>query len=122
MSLIAIRGATTVVQDNPEQIKSACLEMVQEILHKNNIEKEEDIVMIFLTMTSDLRSLNASSAIRQGMNWKHVPFFTSQEPEITGMLPFCIRILIQCNLPASQAEVKHIYLNEAIKLRPDLIS
>ena len=121
MSLVAIRGATTVAQDNPEQIRSACLEMVQEILHKNNIE-EEDLVMIFLTMTSDIRSLNASSAIRQGMNWKHVPFFTSQEPEITGMLPLCIRILIQCNLPASQAEVKHIYLNEATRLRPDLIS
>lgn len=122
MSLVAIRGATTVTQDTPEEIKSACLEMVQTILHKNNIEKEEDLVMIFLTMTSDIRSLNASSAIRQGMNWKHVPFFTSQEPEITGMLPLCIRILIQCNLPASQAEVKHIYLNEATKLRPDLIS
>ena len=122
MSLVAIRGATTVAEDNPEQIRSVCLEMVQAILHKNNIEKEEDLVMIFLTMTSDIRSLNASSAIRQGMNWKHVPFFTSQEPEITGMLPLCIRILIQCNLPVSQAEVKHIYLNEATKLRPDLIS
>ena len=32
MSLVAIRGATTVAQDNPEQIRSACLEMVQEIL------------------------------------------------------------------------------------------
>ena len=108
MSLVAIRGATTVAQDNPEQIRSACLEMVQEILNKNSIEKEENIVMIFLTMTSDIRSLNASSAIRQGMNWKHVPFFTSQEPEITGMLPLCIRILIQCNLPASQADISKI--------------
>lgn len=122
MGIVAIRGATTVDHDNPDEIKSACLAMVQEILQKNNMEKEEDIVMVFLTMTSDIKSLNASSAIRQGMNWKHVPFFTSQEPEINGMLPRCIRILIQSTLPISQSEVKHVYLNEAIKLRLDLVS
>ena len=57
--------------------------MVKQIIEKNNIKPETDIVMLFLTMTSDLRSFNASSAIRQGMDWQHVPFFTSQEPEIT---------------------------------------
>lgn len=121
MGLVAIRGATTVASDDPESITVACLAMVREILGKNNIE-EKDLVMVFLTMTSDLRSLNASSAIRNGMEWKHVPFFTSQEPEIDGMLPRCIRILIQCNLEVSQSQVRHVYLNEATKLRPDLVS
>ncbi len=122
MSIVAIRGATTVKEDQPEEIRAACLEMVQELLSKNGIKSEQDIVMIFLTMTSDIQSLNASSAIRQGMGWKHVPFFTSQEPEIKGMLPRCIRILVQANLELNQAELKHIYLNEATKLRPDLVS
>ncbi|NQY78787.1 MAG: chorismate mutase [Candidatus Caenarcaniphilales bacterium] len=120
MGLVAIRGATTVNVDSAEEIKSASVEMVKQIIEKNNIKPESDIVMLFLTMTSDLRSLNASSAIRTGMGWQHIPFFTSQEPEIDGMLSKCIRILVQCNLPVEQEEVKHIYLGEAANLRPDL--
>ena len=120
MGLVAIRGATTVNADTAEEIKAASVEMVKQIIEKNNIKPETDIVMLFLTMTSDLRSFNASSAIRQGMDWQHVPFFTSQEPEIDGMLQRCIRILIQCNLPVEQENVQHIYLGEAANLRPDL--
>lgn len=120
MGLVAIRGATTVISDTAEEIKIASLEMVKEIIKRNNIKPESDIVMLFLTMTSDLRSFNASSAIRQGMGWQHIPFFTSQEPEIEGMLSRCIRVLVQCNLAVEQEEVKHIYLGEAANLRPDL--
>ncbi len=120
MGLVAIRGATTVNADTAEEIKAASVEMVKEIIEKNNIKAESDIVMLFLTMTSDLKSLNASSAIRTGMGWQHIPFFTSQEPEIEGMLARCIRVLVQCNLPVKQEEVKHVYLGEAVNLRPDL--
>ena len=120
MGLVAIRGATTVNVDSAEEIKAASLEMIKQIIEKNNIKPEADIVMLFLTMTSDLTSLNASSAIRQGMGWQHIPFFTSQEPQIDGMLARCVRLLVQCNLPVEQAEVKHVYLGEAANLSPDL--
>lgn len=120
MRLVAIRGATTVKTDSEEEIRTAAVELVKQIIEKNDIKPESDIVMMFLTMTSDLRSFNASSAIRQGMNWQHVPFFTSQEPEIKGMLSHCIRILVQCNLSVAQENVKHVYLGEAANLRPDL--
>ena len=120
MNLVVIRGATTVIEDNPEKIQAASVEMVKQIILKNNINPDSDIVMTFLTMTSDLQSLNASSAIRKGMNWTQIPFFTSQEPDIQGMLPRCIRILLQCQLPVKQENVTHVYLGEAAKLRPDL--
>lgn len=119
MQAIAIRGATTVTANNAEDIKSASVAMVQQIVKDNNIDPE-NIIMIFLTMTSDLTAYNASAAIRLGMNWADVPFFTSQEPEIVGGLAKCIRILIQVQSDKHRSEVKHVYIGGAASLRPDL--
>ncbi len=119
MQPIAIRGATTVTANSAEEIKHASVELAKTIIQENNISPE-NIIMVFLTMTADLTAFNASAAIRLGLNWSDVPFFTSQEPEIEGMLPLCIRILIQVQSDMDKSKVKHIYLGEAAKLRPDL--
>ena len=87
MQPIAIRGATTVSSNSAEEIKSASVELVKAIVEQNHIQ-EENIIMVFLTMTDDLTAYNASSAIRIGMNWNLVPFFTSQDQRIDGMLSF----------------------------------
>lgn len=119
MHPIAIRGATTVNFNDAEEIKKASVTMTRSVVEENNI-RPEDIIMVFLTMTADLTAYNAASAIRLGLNWQDVPFFTSQEPTIDGMLPRCIRILIQCHSDKQKSEVRHVYLGEAAKLRPDL--
>ena len=119
MQPIAIRGATTVSSNSAEEIKSASVELVKAIVEQNQIQ-EENIIMVFLTMTDDLTAYNASSAIRIGMNWNLVPFFTSQEPRIDGMLAFCIRVLIQVHTDKSRDQVKHVYLGQAANLRPDI--
>lgn len=119
MHSIAIRGATTVAANAADEIKRASVELVQTIVKQNDI-REEDIIMVFLTMTDDLTAYNASSAIRIGLEWNSVPFFTSQEPNIDGMLPRCIRILVQCESDKSRDQIKHVYLGEAAKLRPDI--
>ncbi len=115
----AIRGAITVNQDNADEIRSACKELVSMIVRDNDL-KPEDIITVFITITDDLKSLNPSAAIRTAFAWNDVPFFTSQEPNIIGMLPRCIRILIQCYSKRGKSEIRHIYLREAAKLRPDL--
>lgn len=119
MNLVAIRGATTTEKNNAEMIKTASVEMVKKIVQENNVN-QEDIVMVFLTMTADLTAYNASAAIRIGMDWSDVPFFTSQEPNIDGMLERCIRVLIQCKSTKAKQDIKHVYLNKALSLRPDL--
>ncbi len=119
MHPIAIRGAITIEHNSAEEIKVAALQLIKEIIKENNIATS-DIIMVFLTMTDDLTAYNASSAIRLGMHWDDVPFFTSQEPNIDGMLERCIRILLQCNSNKSKTEIKHIYLGKAAALRPDL--
>lgn len=119
MQAVAIRGAITVNQNTADEIKKASLELIQSISDSNLINSE-DIIMVFITMTADLTAYNAASAIRLGMNWQDVPFFTSQEPHIEGGLNKCIRVLVQINTDKSKSEIKHVYLGEAAKLRPDL--
>ncbi len=119
MNVVAIRGANTVDTNDAELIKIASVEMVKKIVDENQINKD-DIVMVFLTMTSDLTAYNAAAAIRVGMAWNDVPFFTSQEPNIDGMLARCVRVLIQYKTTKTKTEIKHIYLGKAAALRPDL--
>jgi chorismate mutase len=116
---LAIRGATTVNSNNAEDIKTASLELIQKIVQENSIEAN-DIIMLFITMTNDLTSYNAASAIRLGMNWSEVPFFTSQEPHIDGGLEKCIRVLVQIQSAKNKSDIKHVYLGKAAALRPDL--
>lgn len=37
-----------------------------------------------------------------------------------GSLPLCIRLMVTVNTDKSQREMRHVYLNEASQLRPDL--
>jgi chorismate mutase len=119
MKAVAIRGAVTVDKNEAEEIKSATVGMVQQIIEKNKFA-QEDIVMVFMTMTTDLTAYNASAAIRLGMGWDDVPFFTSLEPDVDGGLKKCIRVLIQIQSDKAKDQINHVYLGEAAKLRPDL--
>lgn len=120
MRQIAIRGATTTGENSKEAIDKASLELVQEIAKLNDDLRAENITTVFITMTEDLTARNASTAVRSGMDWDHVPFFTSQEPNTEGALPLCIRVLIHYYTEKKQSEIQHVYLNEATRLRPDL--
>ena len=42
------------------------------------------------------------------------------EMDVPGAMPLCIRVLMHVNTDIPQQIVKHIYQNEAVKLRPDL--
>lgn len=119
MKTVAIRGAVTVEKNESEAIKTATVDMVKQIIDKNKFT-QEDIVMVFMTMTADLTAYNASAAIRLGMGWDDVPFFTSLEPDVDGSLRRCIRVLIQISSEKARDQIHHVYLGEAAKLRPDL--
>ncbi len=119
MKAVAIRGAVTVDVNSVDAIKSATVGMAKQIIEKNGF-LQDDIVMVFMTMTSDLTAYNASAALRLGLGWDDVPFFTSLEPDIDGGLKRCIRILIQVQSEKSKDQIEHVYLGEAAKLRPDL--
>jgi chorismate mutase len=51
-----------------------------------------------------------------------VPLLNFTEIGVPGRLEKCIRVLVHVNTSRSQAEMVHVYLREAVSLRPDLVA
>ena len=121
MPMRGIRGATTVVADDPEFIRQATCELLEAILHENSGIQLEDIASVFFTTTEDLVSTYPAFAARQ-MGWNLVPMLCAREIPVPGSLPLCIRVLIHWNTDREQAAIRHVYQRKAVQLRPDLIT
>jgi chorismate mutase len=116
----AIRGATTVERDTPDQIRHATRELLETIVTRNGITSADVISAIF-TVTHDLTSEFPAHAARE-LGWFDVPLLCTLEIPVPGSLPRCIRVLLHVESPASRAEMRHVYLHDARSLRPDLAS
>jgi chorismate mutase len=119
MKVRGIRGAITVSGDHAEEICEATLLLLNTIAEENKIDTE-DLASVFFSMTPDLHSAFPAKFSRNIPDWENVPLFCMQELEIEGGLPKCIRVLLHWNTDRSQKEIHHVYLRDAIKLRPDL--
>jgi chorismate mutase len=115
-----IRGATTVDRDDAETILSATEELVRELVVANAIVPE-DVASALFTVTPDLRAEFPAAAARR-MGWTMVPLLNFTEIGVPGRLPRCIRVLVHVNTERTQNEMVHVYLREAVALRPDLVS
>ncbi|MFO0917993.1 MAG: chorismate mutase [Planctomycetaceae bacterium] len=121
MTVRGIRGATSVASDHPELILAATRELLQEMLRANKIESFDDIVSVIFTTTPDLVSTFPAEAAR-AIGMRQVPLLCASEIAVPGSLGRCIRVLLHVNTETSQAEISHIYLNDAKRLRPDVTS
>ena len=119
MTIRGIRGATTATQDNPEAILEATKQLLLTICKANPTLRSEDIASAMFTLSSELKSVYPARAARE-IGWNAVPLMCAQEIPVPGGLSKCIRVLLHWNTPLSQADIKHIYLREAVQLRPDL--
>uniref|UniRef100_A0A7C5RFC6 Chorismate mutase AroH n=1 Tax=Thermus caliditerrae TaxID=1330700 RepID=A0A7C5RFC6_9DEIN len=116
-----IRGAITVEEDTPEAIHGATRELLLKMLEMNGIRSHEELAAIIFTVTEDLTSAFPAEAARQiGMH--RVPLLSAREVPVPGSLPRVIRVLALWNADIPQEAVKHVYLREAVRLRPDLES
>ncbi|WP_268623571.1 chorismate mutase [Paenibacillus alvei] len=116
-----IRGATTVTRNDAEEILHATTKLLQEIDAQNTVQPEQ-IANIWITMTEDLNATFPARAIRAMEGWDLVPLMCAIEIPVKGSLPLCIRLMVTINTDKEQHEIRHVYLNEAIALRPDLSS
>jgi chorismate mutase len=121
MPIRGIRGATTVTADEPDLILQATRELLEEILSENEGMQPEDVASAIFTMTDDLVSTFPAQGARQ-MGWGLVPMLCAREIPVPNSLPRVIRVLVHWNTDVSQDEITHVYLREAIKLRPDLVA
>jgi chorismate mutase len=121
MAIRGVRGATTVSADEPDLILEATRELLEAILDANENMKPEDVGSAFFTVTDDLASTFPAQAARQ-MGWSLVPMVCAREIPVPGSLPRAIRVLVHWNTDVLQNEIRHVYLRDAIKLRPDLVA
>jgi chorismate mutase len=119
MTTRGIRGAITVEADQPELIISATQELLGAIIKANPDLQIEEVASAIFTMTEDMASVHPALAARR-MGWGYVPMLCAREIPVPGSLPRCIRVLIEWNTNSPQANIRHVYLREAVSLRPDL--
>lgn len=115
-----VRGATTVDSDDREEILRATRELLALMVRRNGIAST-DVASATFTVTADLKSEFPALAARQ-LGWLDVPMLCGYEIAVPGSLPRCIRILLLWNTDKSQADIEHIYVRAAVRLRPDLSS
>ncbi len=119
MPVRGIRGATT-CDANPQSVLNATSELLQAILAANPSLQTADIASAWFTVTPDLQVVHPARAARD-LGWTDVPLMCGLEIDVPGSLPRCVRVLIHWNTDLPQTAIQHIYLREAVKLRPDLV-
>lgn len=118
MSCRGVRGATTVHANTRDEILTATRQMLALIIRRNEIDSE-DVGSAIFTVTPDLNAEFPALAARQ-LGWLDVPLLCTNEIDVPGGLARCIRVLINWNTPKSQQEIFHVYIKDAVRLRPDL--
>jgi chorismate mutase len=121
MPIRGIRGAITVTADQPDLILHATRELLEAILGANLDMKSEDVASVLFTVTDDLTSTFPAQGARE-MGWGLVPMLCAREIPVPGSLPRVIRVLVHWNTELPQSDITHVYLREAVKLRPDLVA
>lgn len=111
-----IRGATTVAENSREAILAATRELLALIAERNEVAVE-DIASVFFTVTEDLDAEHPALAARQ-LGWHDVALLCAREIPVPGSLGRVIRVLLHVNTTKSLAEIRHVYLREAVALRP----
>ena len=112
-----VRGATTVVENDAREILAATRELLAMMIRLNGIESE-DVASAVFTTTPDLNAVFPATAARQ-LGWMSVPLLCGHEMGVPDSLSRCVRILLHWNTVRSQDAIHHVYLKEAVQLRPD---
>lgn len=116
----ALRGATTVDADAPDQIASSTVELLTEMFDRNGVD-HDDLISIWFTATEDLVSAFPATAARS-IGLGDVPLLCAREIPVPGSMPRCIRVLAHLHTERTRDELHHVYLRDAASLRDDLPS
>ncbi|NLY43845.1 MAG: chorismate mutase [Clostridiaceae bacterium] len=119
MVVRAIRGAITADQNSREEIIAKTKQLLKDMIELNEVDVS-NVISIFFTCTKDLDAVFPAVAARE-LGLTNIPLMCANEMDVPGSLPKCIRILLSFNTDKSLDEIKHVYLGEAKKLRPDLV-
>jgi chorismate mutase len=113
-----VRGATTADANTREDILTATRQLLALMIRVNGIQPQ-DVGSAVFSLTRDLDAEFPALAARQ-LGWLDVPLLCTYEVNVPGSLQRCVRILVHWNTDKAQDEITHIYIKDAVRLRPDL--
>nr|WP_254179275.1 MULTISPECIES: chorismate mutase [Cytobacillus] len=114
-----VRGAVTVDKNSESEILEATEMLIRQMIQENKINSE-DVASVFISVTEELTAAFPAKAMRSIEGWTYVPVMCMREIPVEGSLRNCIRVMMHVNIDVPQENICHIYLREAIQLRPDL--
>ncbi len=114
----ALRGATTVEADDPDQITERVMELMDALMERNGIV-HDDVISVLFTATDDIHSIFPALPARKA-GFGDVPLICARELDITGATPRCIRVMLHLTTERSRDELRHVYLHGAQGLNDDL--
>jgi chorismate mutase len=114
-----VRGAITVSKNQEEEIISSTEELLKKMIEENQIDPNS-VASIFISATEDITAAFPAKALRKLKGWTYVPVMCMSEIPVPNSLKMCIRIMMHINTKTDQDKLIHVYLNDAIVLRPDL--
>jgi chorismate mutase len=118
MACRGIRGATTVARDDRDEILVATRLLLALMVRRNGLEKQ-DLASAIFTTSPDITAEFPALAARQ-LGWLDVPLLCGHEIGVPDSITRCIRVLLHWNTDRPQHEIQHVYIREAVILRPDL--
>ncbi|MBU6174035.1 MAG: chorismate mutase [Planctomycetes bacterium] len=113
-----VRGATTVEANTRDAILKGTRQLLALMIRRNEINPE-DVASAVFSVTKDLNAEFPALAARQ-LGWLEVPLLCGYEVEVPGSLGLCVRIMLHWNTSKTQKEIHHVYIHDAVALRPDL--
>jgi len=111
----AVRGATTLEEDTPEQIIDRVHELVREMMRANDLV-DDDLISVLVTASPDIHSAFPATAVRS-LGLGDVPLLGAQEADVNGGMPLCVRLMMHVETTLARDEVAHVYLHGARGLR-----
>ena len=96
MTTKGIRGAITVTENTSDAIKLATIELLTEIIKRNNVQVE-NISHVIFTLTNDLNAAFPAKFARLDLGWQNVAMMCFHELDVPNSLPMCLRVLLVLN-------------------------
>lgn len=115
-----VRGATVAAENTAAAILAATRELLLALVAANGMRPEE-MTSIFFTVSPDLNATYPALAARQ-LGWLELALLCAQEIAVPDGLGRCIRVLIHWNTSRRPDEIQHVYLHEAVALRPERVT
>lgn len=116
--MYALRGAASVDDNDKTQIEAASARLVTLLLERNGLQPDQ-VLSAYFTSTPDLTAAFPATGARHA-GFSNVPMMCAQEIPVPDAPPRIVRVMLHVQGEPSTSP-RHVYLGEAVKLRPDLV-